>query len=133
MSTLVLTTTTKFAVITCYKCAVPFCMTEEMDTERRRSHDNFWCPNGHSQSYIHESKEETLRKKLEATELALQATKSQYNNLECTLIDTGRKLERVKKRLKGGKCPCCNRNFTALARHIATKHPAYGTKHDKGK
>ncbi len=133
MTTLTLTTVTKFAVVTCFKCATQFCMTEEMDTERRRSHDHFWCPNGHQQHYIHESREEALRKKLEATELALQATKEQREEFQNQLIDTGRKLERTKKRLKGGKCPCCNRNFIALARHLSSKHPDYGSSHKKAK
>jgi hypothetical protein len=133
MSTLVITSTTRFTVITCYKCATPFCMTEEMNTERLRSQDSFWCPNGHSQSYTGKTPEQKLREELTSVIEAKNRVTFERNDLESRLIDTGRKLERVKKRLKGGKCPCCNRNFTALARHIASKHPTYGAKHDKGK
>lgn len=29
----------------------------------------------------------------------------------------------IKKRVQGGACPCCNRHFVQLERHMATKHP----------
>jgi len=32
-------------------------------------------------------------------------------------------LKRVKRRINGGVCTCCNRTFTNLARHMKTKHP----------
>lgn len=30
---------------------------------------------------------------------------------------------KLKKRASAGLCPCCNRHFTNLQRHIASKHP----------
>lgn len=32
---------------------------------------------------------------------------------------------KTKNRIGKGVCPCCNRTFVELARHIATKHPDY--------
>lgn len=32
---------------------------------------------------------------------------------------------RIKRRVSAGVCPCCNRTFQCLARHMATKHPDY--------
>ena len=32
---------------------------------------------------------------------------------------------RIKNRVGHGVCPCCNRTFSDLARHMGTKHPTY--------
>jgi len=34
-------------------------------------------------------------------------------------------LSLVKRRVKHGVCPCCNRTFKQLAQHMATKHPGF--------
>ena len=34
-------------------------------------------------------------------------------------------LTKVKKRVSNGVCPCCNRTFQDLQRHMANKHPDY--------
>jgi len=33
---------------------------------------------------------------------------------------------KARKRAQAGVCPCCNRSFANVARHMATKHPASG-------
>ena len=35
----------------------------------------------------------------------------------------GKQLTRLQKRIHAGVCPCCNRTFTNVARHMKTKHP----------
>jgi hypothetical protein len=34
-------------------------------------------------------------------------------------------MTRIKKRVAAGVCPCCNRSFKDLARHMAGQHPDY--------
>lgn len=36
-------------------------------------------------------------------------------------------LAKVKKRIRHGVCPCCNRSFKDLASHMANKHPDFGS------
>ena len=38
---------------------------------------------------------------------------------------TRKELHSVKARVAHGVCPCCNRTFKQLARHMKTKHPDY--------
>jgi hypothetical protein len=33
----------------------------------------------------------------------------------------------MKKRAVAGVCPCCNRHFRELERHMASKHPKYAS------
>lgn len=34
-------------------------------------------------------------------------------------------LTKLKKRVANGACPCCNRHFSDLYRHIQSQHPDY--------
>ena len=43
--------------------------------------------------------------------------------LKAARLEAERKRERI--RIHNGVCPCCNRTFTSLARHMAMKHPEY--------
>lgn len=36
-------------------------------------------------------------------------------------------LTRIKKRVSCGVCPCCNRSFENLRRHMASQHPGFQT------
>jgi hypothetical protein len=31
----------------------------------------------------------------------------------------------MRKRIQSGVCPCCNRTFENLGRHMKSKHPAF--------
>lgn len=35
------------------------------------------------------------------------------------------RLSKIKKRVGNGVCPCCNRSFNDLRRHMNIKHPSY--------
>lgn len=39
-------------------------------------------------------------------------------------------LAKVKNRVKNGVCPCCNRSFSDLRRHMESKHPDYNLKEE---
>jgi chemotaxis response regulator CheB len=38
---------------------------------------------------------------------------------------TRAQLTKTKKRVANGVCPCCNRTFKQLARHMKAKHPEF--------
>ena len=44
--------------ISCYKCQVSFWITDAHDNRLRKSHNAFYCPNGHRQSYQGKTKGE---------------------------------------------------------------------------
>lgn len=115
-------TLTSFSVtletIVCVACGIPFAVPKNYKQALVESHERFFCPNGHGQSYYGETEEEKLKKQLLKTqnELAQTATaKIQLQN----------QLEKVKKDISHGKCPCCDKTYVHLAKHMATKHPKY--------
>lgn len=115
----------------CPTCGVEFAMPSNLVRTLRLNKKSFYCPNGHSQSFTTSRLDELeaeLKRERERRERAEdlakrrdEANKQMYKTKQQTLG----KLRRLKERVKNGVCPCCNRSFVQLQRHIATKHPEY--------
>lgn len=106
---------------TCFKCGVLFAMTVDYRNHRLRSRDEFHCPNGHSQHYIGKTDTERL-KEAEAREVALRdQLRAAVHEAEQVRIA----LLRDRQRFANGVCPCCNRSFENVARHMRSQHPDY--------
>jgi hypothetical protein len=93
----------------------------------------FYCAYGHGQVYRAGETEETKLRR-ERDRLAQQIAQKddeiadQRRRLvkaENEASDARKKASALRKRASAGTCPCCNRSFSALAQHIATKHPAF--------
>lgn len=72
---------------------------------------------------IQETEAMRLQKKLDSevqarrwVEQSLAAEKNSHAATKGTLT-------KIRKRVHNGVCPCCNRTFANLARHMKTKHP----------
>lgn len=96
----------------CGKCGILFGMTIDFIENRKEDHATFYCPNGHARGFLGESKSEKLQREL-------NTARQQIARVE----DEARETKRIQKRIHAGLCPCCNRTFQNLARHMATKHP----------
>jgi chromosome segregation ATPase len=93
-----------------------------MVERRRQDGGHFFCPNGHSQHFT-ESEVARLSKKLEeqmrvATKMA-ECARMAERSAQKAQAET----KRLKRRISAGVCPCCNRTFQNLARHMKSKHP----------
>lgn len=119
MATIIFTKTLTLSVIECASCGIPFGITEDFEERRRNNHTGFYCPNGHSNYYAGKSEAEKLRDELKRKEQELADTAIQKINLQNQLAEKERKLKRV----HNGVCPCCNRSFVNLQKHMKTKHP----------
>jgi hypothetical protein len=110
-------------VITCAACGVQFGLTERYIESRREDHKIFYCPNQHDNYFPQKTEAEKLREELKRKEqeLADKAIEkiAMENKLTAQVNEANRKLKRV----HNGVCPCCNRSFQNLQRHMKTKHP----------
>lgn len=107
----------------CCNCGIAFGIPSDFRSQLLNDPEHwFYCPNGHKQHYS-ESKEVRLRREAEnksrQLENALQQERDRREKSELDLLKAQRKLKRVSK----GVCPCCNRTFEDLQRHMKTKHP----------
>jgi hypothetical protein len=89
----------------------------------RDRHRTWYCPNGHPRVFTADSAEEKL-KRAETRETALrdqlEAAAREAEQVRGVLL-------RDRQRFANGVCPCCNRSFENVRRHMQTKHPDYDT------
>lgn len=136
MSVSYVTYSGKIIIETCCNCGITFGMDKAFQQERLNTGKNFYCPNGHSQHYTDSiaAKLKDAEKKAERahsnakyyTEL-YQGEQRRHGVTERRLSATKGVVTKMKKRATAGVCPCCSRHFEALQRHMASKHPGFGT------
>lgn len=110
-----------FEIVECCACGVKFGMPTSLDKKLRENRRDFYCPNGHKQHYVAETEAEKLRKELRRKEQELADQVQAKLNAQNALNKAQKKLKRV----SNGVCPCCNRSFVNLQRHMKTKHPEH--------
>lgn len=103
-------------------CGIAFAISETLYRKANADHGVwFYCPNGHHIHFSGRSTQDKLRD-AEARSVALQ------DQLEASAREaeaTRAALLRDRQRFANGVCPCCNRSFENVRRHMATKHPDY--------
>jgi hypothetical protein len=100
--------------------------TDLYDMAKRRKGFSVYCPLGHE--WVIRS--ETEDKKVERLEGRLRATRDLLHAEERSHSATRGHLTRQKRRVSAGVCPCCNRTFANLARHMHGQHPSYAPSAD---
>ena len=119
----------EFVTETCITCGVIFGMQGEFKEWRLKKHTSFYCPNGHSMCYTSETPEQKLQRELDATKLAVETAKRdaewQRQLREKAEKKHKREVRKLHVRVGNGVCPCCNRTFSNLARHMGAKHPEF--------
>lgn len=114
----------EFILRTCCTCQIPFMIPSyHYDRLRATPGETFYCPNGHGMHYAGKSETQKLREQLE---LEREKHNREVDSLQNSIMD--RIVERNEarnklKRIEKGVCPCCNRTFANVARHMQNKHP----------
>lgn len=131
------TFTGTLAVQNCCVCGIAFGVETSYDTARQQDHKSFYCPAGHGQSYTGKTEAQKLREQLATAERRRNYAEARQTALRDQLGATERSLRghkaaktRIKNRIAAGVCPCCNRSFQDVRRHMAGQHPDF-TKHEE--
>lgn len=123
----------RFIRIICGACGVEFGMLESTNTTLKQSGATFYCPFGHKRYYPPgESEEQRLARELSRERQRLaerdydlrRANEMAEHHKRRAAVYRGQ-VTKIKKRVSHGVCPCCNRSFENLARHMKSKHPDY--------
>jgi hypothetical protein len=135
MSTQVFTGTLKVKTCPIDGCGVVYGVEALADERRRMAGGGWFCTNGHSLVYT-ETDVQKLQKQLESerTYKKWAEERATAANARATQIERSRRaikgvLTRTAKRVAAGVCPCCNRSFGNLSRHMAHLHPSYVKDH----
>jgi hypothetical protein len=102
-------------------CGVVFGIPVDLEKRRRADRKPFYCPNGH-ELYFQGKTDAQKLEEAKARETALR------DQLSAAIRDgerTRQALLRDRQRFANGVCPCCNRSFENVRRHMTTQHPDY--------
>ena len=118
----------------CVKCRSPVYVPNALYTAAKASPSiSFYCSYGHSLHFAPgESKIDELQRELNIAKQRLAMKDDLIKAAQAEAAENARRLSAAKGRITklrnraaAGVCPCCNRTFAALARHMATKHPGF--------
>jgi hypothetical protein len=124
-------------VDTCCVCGVSHAIPKEIRDHAYKHGGRWYCPNGHHIGWNKkDSQSETDKVRIELQksqkEIALLQSRidfkhNQAESLTRALSAQKGQTTRLKNRINNGVCPCCNRHFTNLERHIKGQHPEFAT------
>lgn len=118
----------------CCRCKTEFYLPDELYHSAKRSPAiSFWCPYGHEQHFAAgETDEQKLRRErdrlkqqLAERDDAIAEQRKMREQAERQVSAQKGLVTRLKNRVGRGVCPCCNRQFDNLHRHMTSKHPTY--------
>jgi hypothetical protein len=112
----------------CHKCKTPFAMEKSVyDTmSRLKEGGTFHCPLGHPQHYLSGESEATkMRRERDRAVQNAAYLQDRLAQETRSLAATRGQITKIKNRVGHGVCPCCNRSFQKLQRHMTSKHKDY--------
>ena len=101
----------------CGQCGIEFDIPEPFYRERKEDGGHWYCPNGHCRVF-RESEASKLRRERDRLQQQLAQRDDEINTKQ-------RQIKRLEKRAAAGTCPCCQRTFNNMSRHMKTKHPEF--------
>lgn len=114
-------TYTETLTITSCWCGINLAVPDNLYRFAQQRDDRaIYCPLGHRFYFT-----ETFEEKLKREQRRHQATRDLLAAEERSHTATKGHLTKQKKRAAAALCPCCNRHFVNVERHLATKHPDY--------
>lgn len=112
-------------------CGIAHGIPENLSRRADEDGIDVFCPLGHVW-VISDTETKKLRRKLAAEEAARadeerrrRAAQELLRAEERSHIATRGHLTRARNRAKAGLCPCCNRHFENVERHVKSQHPNF--------
>jgi hypothetical protein len=118
----------------CPSCNAPYAISEDFRSRRWQDGKSWNCPYCDIGISYRDNENARLKKQLAAEQQRANALSAGNDQLRAELRDaktnakrqiTRAKNEtrRLEQRAAAGVCPCCNRTFQQLARHMKSQHP----------
>lgn len=115
----------------CPTCFIHYAAPRVLFDQRLERGGHWYCPNGHSILF---TTTEADKARAEADKLRHERDRLKQNEawyderlkVERKRVATlTREMKSTHTRVGNGVCPCCNRSFSQLRRHMSAKHPEY--------
>lgn len=126
-------TSVELTTMNCGICGGTYAINERRRAECFQTGDGWHCPYCQaSWGYSNNNENARLKRELEAERKRKEwAQQDALRQREARLAAENRERAqkaaktRLKNRVAKGVCPCCNRTFENLQRHMASKHPTF--------
>jgi hypothetical protein len=112
-------------IVACFHCGMNFGVTSTFYSRRVGDHATFYCPAGHGNAYRGRSREEQLVEQLDAARSMSRRERERRERAERSAAAHKGQVTKIRKRVANGVCPCCNRSFQDLGRHMKGQHPDF--------
>ncbi len=117
----------------CGTCGVWYTVPEIVYEHQRKMGGFHTCPSGHSWGWkqgqgedafdaLRRERDQAVQEKARLEDEARAAWET-ANEQVAQRSKIERELKRVRQRITHGVCPCCNRSFANVQRHMKSKHP----------
>lgn len=124
---------TRHVVSDCITCGILYTVPERMWNEQRKFGGYHHCPNGHRQGWSKTESEnakirrerDRLTQQLAERDDAIAREQSRRKIAERSSAAYKGQVTKLRKRAKAGMCPCCNRHFNNVDRHMKSQHPDF--------
>lgn len=128
-----ITLTVQLTEITCGKCGGVYALTERYRVNQYENGGSWTCPYCQTWwGYTNNSENANLKQQVAQLQSAIEHKEALVSTLrkEKAGIERSRSAVRAAhtrtcNRVKNGVCPCCNRTFQNLMRHMHMEHPEY--------
>ena len=117
--------------VSCACCGIFYFVPADWLNEKKRTGDDGSCPNGHSWAYrdttadILRRERDSLKQQQARLRDRIEEEQRWRQSAERSAAAHKGQVTKLKKRASAGVCPCCNRSFENLRRHMNAKHPDY--------
>lgn len=130
----IINTTIQLETIACWLCGCTFAMSADLKANMKSRKETLFCPKGCRLGLGEPEWKKKLERALESEEYYKRRAaknRERAERIERQLSATRGVVTRIKKRVAHGVCPCCQRTFVNLARHMKAKHSGYGVEEAK--
>ena len=113
------------ASVKCCSCGTVFGIDDALFAMRKKDHKSFWCPSGHQQHFAGETEADRLKRALAHEQNARVAAQNDAARERRRRYAAQGQVTKIKNRVAKGVCPCCNRYFENVHRHVTSQHPDF--------
>jgi len=107
-------------------CTVECGLPRRLYDDCRNKGKQFYCPKCGGTQVFTKTENQRLKEEIEMLNGSVAKSESRRREAEWQRNAARKSHRKMRDRVKNGVCPCCNRTFDNLLKHMRTKHPEYG-------
>ncbi|CAD7023307.1 hypothetical protein REJC140_00162 [Pseudorhizobium endolithicum] len=123
--------------IICCRCGIRFDVSKTWKAARLNDKATFYCPNGDAQHFTESEldrvrrERDRLKQQIAERDDSIARARQRADAAERSASARKGVITRLKRRAAAGVCPCCNRTFENLLRHMSSQHPTFAAEEVK--